>query len=64
MKKVYKLDGKYVSKKPTGKNIVLKDEIHEEHYETPEYTAQQSINTYNYFAKLAEDREELEKRHG
>ncbi len=64
MKKSYKLNGKYVDKKDINKDAILVQVVNEEHYETPEYKRQQSVNAMNYFAKLAEDREELEKRHG
>ena len=63
MKKTYKLDGKYVSKKEI-KDATLVRTVFEEHYETVDYSKQQSINTSNFFQKMKNDREELEKRHG
>ena len=62
MKKSYFLDGKLVTKKEIKNNILVKT-INAEYYETPAYRKQQSINTMNFFAKMREDREELEKRH-
>lgn len=60
----YKLNGKYVSEKDIPENAKHVRTIHEEHYETEDYTKQQSINAHNYFQKMREDWEELEKRHG
>jgi hypothetical protein len=64
MKKLYKLNGKYVEKSKIPKDAVLKQVVNEEHFETPEYTKKQVTNAMNYFEKLREQREELEQRHG
>ena len=66
MSKAYKLNGKYISKKdiPKTASLIKVVKINEEHYETKEYSRQQSINASNFFSRMADQREELEKRHG
>jgi hypothetical protein len=65
-KTTYLLDGKITSEEGVykAKNAKLMKTINEKHYGTPDYIRKQDVNSYNYFAKLAEDREELERRHG
>lgn len=68
--KTYQLNGKWSTKKEIdateGAKFIKnkKFTIDEDTFETPEYTAKQHKNSIAFFNKLAEDREELEKRHG
>lgn len=62
--KQYKLNGKYVNKEQIPEEAILKRVVDEEHYETPEYSKQQTINASIFFKKLQQDREDLEQRHG
>lgn len=61
---IYYLNDKMVQKKDIPKSAKLILTVHKKHYETPEYSKQQSINAHNFFAQMREMREDLEAYHG
>jgi hypothetical protein len=64
MRTIYKLNGSFVEEKDIPKDAKKVDESHIIRYETKEYSKEQSKNAMDYFGKMQEDREELNRRHG
>jgi len=63
MRPKYKLDGKYVPKKPRG-GAVLEHIIYEWHYETEAYRKQQAINADKFFKEQRESLTDRKNYHG
>ena len=64
MRTIYKLNGSFVEEKDIPTDAKKVDETHIIRYETAEYSKEQSKNAMDYFSKMDEDREELNRRHG